>query len=64
MIKLKNKLKDIRQFTDNGQIIEVGPGKIVEAVKPIFDENAFEVVDIKNRKIEKLEEKTSTKEVK
>lgn len=44
-MKLKNKTDSVRALRDNGQFIEVEPGKIVEVEKPVFNEKVFEVID-------------------
>lgn len=61
-MKLKNITKESRQLTDFGQIILVGPGEIIEVIKPKYEENTF-VVYTQNRKKRK-EQTISRKEVK
>ncbi|HED06096.1 MAG TPA: hypothetical protein ENI61_05365 [Ignavibacteria bacterium] len=46
-MKLKNKMNDTRALRDNGKYIEVGPKEIIEVIKPIFDENVFEIINDK-----------------
>ena len=49
-MKLKNKMNDVRQLRDNGQVMEVGPKETVEVERPVFNENVFEIVNIKKSK--------------
>lgn len=49
-MKLKNKMNDIRQLRDNGQVIEVGPKEIVEVSRPSYNPNVFEKINEKKDK--------------
>jgi predicted phosphodiesterase len=62
-MKLKNKMKDVRQLRVSGQVVMVNPGATVEVESANYDKNVFEMVDIKNRN-EKIEKLTKKEEVK
>jgi len=44
-MKLKNKMDDVRALRDNGKFIEVGPGKIIEVERPVFNKKVFEIIN-------------------
>jgi len=62
-MKLKNKMKDVRQLKVAGQVVYVQPGKTIEVESAIYDDRVFVVSDIKTSK-ETKEEPTKQEEVK
>jgi len=73
-MKLKNTMNDVRQLRVNGQVVMVGPHKIIdiESTKVIYDKVVFKVIETQKRnekadkieKIEKAEKPTKQEEVK
>ena len=67
-MKLKNKMNDSRALRDNGKFIEVGPGEIVDVIKPVFNKKVFEVINVKKSKetktLDVVENEKLKKEVK
>ena len=47
-MKLKNIADGIRQLRDNGQVIEVNSGEIIEVERPSYNPNVFEKIEMKN----------------
>lgn len=62
-MKLKNKMKDVRQLRVAGQIVKVGPGETIEVESAVYDKQVFEATDIKKSN-ETTEEPITEKEVK
>lgn len=62
-MKLKNIMKDVRQFTSFGQIIYVQPKETIEVEQATYDEGVFELIETQKRK-ESDEQPNNKKEVK
>jgi hypothetical protein len=62
-MKLKNKMKDVRQLRVLGQIVKVKPGETIEVESANYDEQVFEVIETQKSK-DKPEQPTKKGEVK
>ena len=64
-MKLKNTMNDVRQLRVNGQVVVVGPHKIIdiESTKVIYDKVVFKLIETQKRN-EMIEKPTKQGEVK